>query len=79
MRENREKAQQKAVEMIRAAGQSIIDNAETIAGGYEYQIDLDIMIRLGNLSEAPKITVTQEYIPERWVERRECIVLEDDQ
>lgn len=76
MKDNRESAQRKAEEIIRAAGQSLIENAEKIAGGYEYQTDLDIMIRIGNLAEMPTITVTQEYVPEGWVKRSEDIETE---
>ena len=76
MRGKREKAQREAVKIIRAAGQSLIENAEKIAGGYEYQTDLDIMIRVGNLVEMPTITVTQEYVPEGWTKRSEGIEIE---
>lgn len=76
MRDNRKRAQRKAEEIIRAAGQSLIENAEKIAGGYEFQTDLDIMIRIGNLVEMPTITVTQEYVPEGWVKRSGDIEIE---
>lgn len=54
----------KVVRWLKASGQSIIDNAETIAGGYQYQCeDLILTIKI-NDCEAPCIQVSQEFIPE---------------
>ena len=56
------------VEWLKACGKSIIDNAETIAGGYKYQAgDLDVIITI-NEREAPTISVRQQLVPELIVE-----------
>ena len=47
------------VEQFKDCGQSIIDNAETIVGGYKYQTgDLDVTITL-NDTDAPTISYTE--------------------
>lgn len=57
------------VEWLKDCGQSIIDNAETIVGGYQYQTgDLDVTITL-NYTDAPSISVRQELLPELMMER----------
>ena len=57
------------VEWLKDCGKSIIDNAETIVGGYQYQTgDLDVMITL-NDTDAPTISVNQQFVPEMLVER----------
>ena len=57
------------VEWLKACGKSIIDNAETIAGGYLYQTgDLDVTITI-NDTEVPVIRVQQELLPELMVEQ----------
>ena len=54
----------KAVWMCKQCGQSLIDNAEVIVGGYRLQTgDLDITITI-NDKEAPYIRVNQEFCPE---------------
>ena len=56
------------VEWIKECGKSISENAEIIAGGYQYQTgDLDIIIKI-NDTEIPTINVSQEFIPELIVE-----------
>ena len=56
------------VEWLKACGKSIIDNAETIAGGYQYQTgDLDVIITI-NDTDAPTIRVSQQFAPELMVE-----------
>lgn len=57
-----------AVEWLKGCGRSIIDNAETIAGGYQYQTgDLDIIITI-NDTDVPTIRVNQQFVPELIVE-----------
>ena len=56
------------VEWLKACGKSIIDNAETIVGGYQYQTgDLDVTITI-NDTEVPTIRVRQELLPEMMLE-----------
>ena len=60
-----EKWEYKAVSRLKAAGQTIIDNAEKMIGGYKYQRgDLDIWIKLSDGAE-PEIEVTQRLYPDR--------------
>lgn len=67
---NRELAQEKIVEQIRDCGQALIDNAEIIAGGYQYQVDpLKIKILIEE-EEIPQISVGQNFIPEAWIENK---------
>lgn len=57
------------VEWLKECGRSIIDNAETIAGGYQYQMgDLDVIITI-NDTDVPTIRVSQQFMPELMVER----------
>ena len=60
---------EKAVFQLKAAGQSIIDNAEVIVGGYKYQTgDVDVTITIDPDGDAPTIDVRQSLLPEAWVE-----------
>lgn len=56
------------IEHIKTCGQSIIDNAEKIAGDYKFDIGTYIELHVGNCDEAPYISVTKDFIPERFVE-----------
>lgn len=57
-----EKWEYKAVTQLKEIGQTIIDNAEKMIGGYKHQIDdIDIHITLSD-EEIPKIEVTQRLI-----------------
>lgn len=56
------------IEHIKACGQSIIDNAEKIAGDYKFDTGTYIELHVGNCDEAPYISVTKDFIPERFVE-----------
>lgn len=56
------------VEHIKACGQSVIDNAEKIAGDYKFDIGTYINLHVGNCDEAPYISVTKDFIPERFIE-----------
>lgn len=60
-----EKWEYQAVTRLKDAGQTIIDNAEKMIGGYKYQRgDLDIWIRLSD-GALPEIEVTQRLYPDR--------------
>ena len=56
------------VEHIKACEQSVIDNAEKIAGDYKFDIGTYINLYVGNCDEAPYISVTKDFIPERFIE-----------
>ena len=59
------------IEHIKACGQSIIDNAEKIAGDYKFDTGTYIELHVGNCDEAPYISVTKDFIPERLKEINE--------
>lgn len=64
MKTNREER----LEQIRAAGQHIIDNAETIMGEEKYRTDLVITVDIP-CKEFPTITVTRSCYPDALIER----------
>ena len=54
----------KAIKQLQAAGQTIIDNAEIMIGGYKFQTgDIDIHITI-SYQEAPEISVEQRLLPD---------------
>lgn len=58
-----DKETQKAwINAVKSCGQSLIDYAESIAGDYEFQTDVDIYIILKPNSH-PEISVTHNYFP----------------
>lgn len=55
---------EKTVKELKAAAETIYNNAERIIGGYKSQTgDVDIMITI-NGWDAPRITVDQELLPD---------------
>ena len=52
------------VKIIKHCGQSIIDNAESIAGDYDHQTDLTVTIRLSMEDKMPVIETCSQFIPE---------------
>ena len=56
------KIQEIWVEAIKDCGQSLIDNAEEIAGDYEYETGVDITISL-KPNEIAEIKVATTFIP----------------
>ena len=59
------------IEHIKACGQSIIDNAEKIVGDYKFDAWTYIELHVGKCDEAPYISVTKDFIPERLKEINE--------
>lgn len=59
----------KIANAIRAAGESLIKNADSIAGDEKYIIgvDIDFSIDCG-FDEAPEIEVTKRFYPERLID-----------
>ena len=58
---------QEIIKNIKNCGQSLIDNAESIAGDYKYQTDLDIRITIPVTGEWPEIEVSTVFLPEKAV------------
>lgn len=56
------KIQEAWIKAVKSCGQSLIDNAEKIAGDFDFQTDTDIVISL-KPSELTRISVTSSYIP----------------
>lgn len=57
--------------ILKLCGQSIIDNAEKIAGDYKFDTGTYIELHVGNCDEAPYISVTKDFISERLKEINE--------
>ena len=57
------------LEQIRAAGQHLIDNAETILGDEKYRIDLTIEVAI-TCHEPPIITVHRSVYPDEFIEKQ---------
>lgn len=64
----REYSYEEQVMRIREVGESLIKNAESLAGCEKYLTSVDILIRI-NKDGVPAITVTREFTPEKTVER----------
>lgn len=56
------------IQEIKDVGQSIIDNAESIAGDYKYMTEFDIVCRF-RFGDMPTINVDTTFIPEKYVKR----------
>ena len=56
------------VEHIKACGQSIIDNAEKIVGNYKFDVGTYIELHVGDCNRQPYISVTKDFIPEKFIE-----------
>lgn len=54
---------------IKDCGQSLIDNAETIANSYKYTKGLMITCYVDDLNEAPYINVSADFVPEKTIAR----------
>ena len=59
------------IEHIKACAQSIIDNAEKIVWDYKFDAGTYIELHVGKCDEAPYISVTKDFIPERLKEINE--------
>lgn len=57
------------IQNIKDIGQSLIDNAETIAGDYRYMTEISITVRPESSDHCPYITVITDFVPERFVDR----------
>ena len=55
------------IEHVKACGQSIIDNAEKIVGDYKFDTGTYIELHVGDCDKAPYISVTKDFIPEKFI------------
>ena len=66
----KEKYKKRAVRQLKACGQEIVKSAETMFGGYDFQLgEVRITITLSD-NKAPEINVHQELMPDPklWME-----------
>ena len=57
------------VNMVKGAGQELIDRAEDFVGDTLWMTDMDIFINIPvNLDEAPSISVDRKYTPKLMIE-----------
>ena len=56
------------VRQIRAIGESLIKNAESIVGSEKYLMSIYISANIGASAELPSISVTKDFYPEKVVE-----------
>ena len=60
----REDWKQRAVDAIRAAGETLMEDAEIMLGGYKFQTgELEIIVPVAPTDQTPTITVTQRLYP----------------
>lgn len=59
------------IRQIREVGESLIKNAESIAGTENFVSGVDIFVDLNVDVDAPEISVTRKFIPERFFDRQE--------
>jgi hypothetical protein len=62
-------SKERFIQNIKDCGQSIIDNAEKIAGDYKYQANVVITCYPCEHDNYPRIVVETEFSPEKIVER----------
>lgn len=58
------------IERIKACGQYIVDNAESILGTEKYITDLYVTCNFYDRSEAPYVSITKDVVPDSYVEHR---------
>jgi len=64
-------SREERIQQIKECGQSIIDNAETIAGDFEYPIRTTITIDIP-VQELPTIKAERSFYAEGMIERLEA-------
>lgn len=58
------------IQTVKDCGQALIDNAERIANNYKYRCGLSITCYIECIGEKPYISVTTDFIPEGYIERK---------
>ena len=67
---NRKTKKEQIIQNIIACGQSLINNAEKIAGDYEFLKSVSISCYVDDMSEAPTISVMHDFFfPEIIIEQ----------
>ena len=57
------------IQNIKDCGQSLIDNAEKIAGDYQYTRGIIVTCHVDEGDEAPYISVNSSFYPEKLIEK----------
>ena len=68
--EENKNRREKMIERIKACGQYIIDNAESILGTEKYITDLYVTCNFYDRSEAPYMSITKDIVPDSYIENR---------
>ena len=56
------------IQNIKDCGQSLIDNAENIAGSYKYLRDITITCYVTDNDTVPYISVDTDFYPEKYID-----------
>ena len=68
--EENKNRREEMIERIKACGQYIVDNAESILGTEKYITDLYVTCNFYDRSEAPYVSITKDVVPDSYVENR---------
>lgn len=68
--EENKNRREEMIEKIKACGQYIVDNAESILGKEKYITDLYVTCNFYDRSEAPYVSITKDVVPDSYVENR---------
>lgn len=68
--EENKNRREEIIERIKACGQYIVDNAESILGTEKYITDLYVTCNFYDRSEAPYVSITKDVVPDSYVENR---------
>ena len=68
--EENKNRREEMIEKIKACGQYIVDNAESILGTEKYITDLYVTCNFYDRSEAPYVSITKGVVPDSYVENR---------
>nr|DAY00872.1 MAG TPA: hypothetical protein [Caudoviricetes sp.] len=68
--EENKNRREEMIERIKACGQYIVDNAESILGTEKYITDLYVTCNFYDRSEAPYVSITKNVVPDSYVENR---------
>lgn len=68
--EENKNRREEMIERIKACGQYIVDNAESILSTEKYITDLYVTCNFYDRSEAPYVSITKNVVPDSYVENR---------
>lgn len=68
--EENKNRREEMIERIKACGQYIVYNAESILGTEKYITDLYVTCNFYDRSEVPYVSITKDVVPDSYVENR---------